>query len=283
MKYNEVTAKIFEVCQNPDLNFTARGDAVESALNTCTPEEIIEHLEYSGVIPECFGHDSTEEKVFAKYCDALLSRALRDLGLDASTIKERADAADVEAKGNEYTLVGDAKAFRLSRTAKNQKDFKIEALNSWRKGADYACLVGPLNQFPNTNSQIYLQAITYNVTILSFVHLVFLLKNPPENIDDLQKLWQFPGQQKKSKSAKEYWSTLHSVILHISGKELSDLQKEYDASYARLPEQAVEQIKHWEDVIKNLKGLPKETLEEELIKALKINSKIDVIKRATGI
>jgi hypothetical protein len=37
----------------------------------------------------------------------------------------RADSADVEGATKDYTIVGDAKAFRLSRTAKNQKDFKV--------------------------------------------------------------------------------------------------------------------------------------------------------------
>ena len=33
-----------------------------------------------------------------------------------------------------YSLVADAKAFRLSRTAKNQKDFKVQAMDglAWR-------------------------------------------------------------------------------------------------------------------------------------------------------
>ena len=283
MKYQEVTARIIEVCQMPGLDFTEKGDRLLAEINACSPEEVIEHLEYAGVIPECFGHDSTEEKVFAKYCDALLARAWRDLGLDSDVIQLRSDAADVKAQGNGYTIVGDAKAFRLSRTAKNQKDFKIEALNSWRKGADYACLVGPLNQFPNTTSQIYLPAVTYNVTILSFIHLVFLLRYPPNDIDELEQLWQFPGQLEKSKSAKTYWGALNSTMLSICGMEGSDLQKLYDEAYARLPKQGREQIRHWEGIVEDLKRQPREALEEALVKALKINSKIDVIKKAARI
>ena len=67
------------------------------------------------------------------------------------------------------------KAFRLSRTAKNQKDFKVEALSKWRKDKDFACFICPLYQYPKNTSQIYRQAIERNVTLLSYIHLVYML------------------------------------------------------------------------------------------------------------
>src|SRR5574343_678431 len=133
MKYNQVNKTIFEICQDGALNFVAKSVEIEKRLNTCNDADILLHIDHAGVIPECFDHDSTEEKVFAKYCDALLARAFRILGLDAKTIPERSDSADVIAKQDHHTIVTDAKAFRLSRTAKNQKDFKVEALDKWRK------------------------------------------------------------------------------------------------------------------------------------------------------
>ena len=71
-----------------------------------------------GAIPESIGHDSTPEKLFAKAADIILARSLRELGLQATVNKERADCADVIAKSqfHEYSLVGDAKAFRRSRS-----------------------------------------------------------------------------------------------------------------------------------------------------------------------
>ena len=39
-----------------------------------------------------------------------------------------------ESKFHCYTLIADAKSFGLSRTAKNQKDFKVTALSNWREG-----------------------------------------------------------------------------------------------------------------------------------------------------
>jgi len=60
---------------------------------------LLDHLRLCGAIPECFGHDSSEEKLYSKYTDILLSIAFRFIGLKSHVLTERADAADVEAVG----------------------------------------------------------------------------------------------------------------------------------------------------------------------------------------
>lgn len=92
-----------------------------------TTDNFLELLLQIGTIPESIAHDSTGEKLFAKASDAVLSRAFRELGLKSTVLSERGDAADVIAQSHifGYTLVADAKTFRMSRTAKNQKDFKV--------------------------------------------------------------------------------------------------------------------------------------------------------------
>jgi hypothetical protein len=94
LEHDEVTARIFELCQDPSLDFQARVKQIQGELTICTTTELLDHLNHAGVIPECFIHDSTEEKLFAKYCDALLARALCEMGLNARVIEERADAVD---------------------------------------------------------------------------------------------------------------------------------------------------------------------------------------------
>ena len=64
----------------------------------------------------------------------MVSEALSAMGLNSVVLDARADAADVQARATSYSLVADAKAFRLSRTAKNQKDFKVDAMDSWKHG-----------------------------------------------------------------------------------------------------------------------------------------------------
>ena len=92
-------------------------------------EALLDHLRLCGVVPEQYGRDSSEEKLYSKYTDAVTSESLAAIGLRSSLINTRADAADVQARGRAYSLVADAKAFRLSRTAKNQKDFKVQAMD----------------------------------------------------------------------------------------------------------------------------------------------------------
>jgi len=83
---------------------------------------------------------------------------------------------DVEAVGEDYSLVADAKVFRLSRTAKNQKDFKIDAMHRWKHGKLYAMVVCPIYQLPARTSQIYQQAIIRSVCVFTYSHLAVLLQ-----------------------------------------------------------------------------------------------------------
>ncbi|MBA2871033.1 hypothetical protein HNQ85_001303 [Anoxybacillus calidus] len=278
MKYNEVLEVVLQLCADESLSFVQKGAVLEQELKKCTTEEIIEHLLYAGVIPEKIGHDSTEEKVFAKYCDALLSRSLSEIGIPSKTLEARGDAADVIGKTDKYSIVGDAKAFRLSRTAKNQKDFKVEALNQWRQGADYACLLGPIYQYPNSSSQIYKQAITYNVTLLSYTHMAFLIVNR-QRITDLTPLWEVGKKLQPSKDANTYWNAILAVILSITGKTKDDWNKLEALTMQCLSEQVGKQIAYWVEQKEVIASYDREKAIEELIKALKIDNKINIIKK----
>lgn len=285
MKFSEVLEGINRLSTDSSLIFLNKAKQLEDELDTCSTEEILGHLECVGVIPESFEHDSTEEKLYAKYCDALLARSLRELDLDAHTLSERSGAADVKAEAGDYELVGDAKAFRLSRTAKNQKDFKVEALNQWREGADYACLVGPLYQYPSTNSQIYAQAIRYNVTLLSYTHLDFMIRSGSVDHRALAELWRVGDQIKQvegiSQNAHSYWSTILEIVLTITGKESSDWEEIRDIGRERLRQQGEEQIGYWEQVKKDIEILDRKTAVKKLIKAMKINEKIAMARRTS--
>ena len=149
---------IFSVAKDP------RGfEKLEKFVNKFKKKELIENILDCGVLPEVFSHDSSEEKMWAKYSDVMLARCLTLLGLKAEVLGARGNSADVLAKAKEYTIVADAKTFRLSRTAKNQKDFKVQAMDGWKRGKPYAMVVCPIYQLPTQSSQIYEQASTRNV------------------------------------------------------------------------------------------------------------------------
>ena len=184
-------------------------DILEKRTESFTRTDLVEALLECGVIPEAFAHDSSEEKLWAKYCDILLAHAFNALGLKAAVLQVRGNSADVFAQAADYTIVADAKAFRLSRTAKNQKDFKITALDNWRRQDTYACLAGPLTQFPTTQSQIYQQAVHKNVTLISYTHLRFLIEH--QATGSLQSLWDVSRSLTASGRASEYWTAIDDL------------------------------------------------------------------------
>lgn len=282
MKYNKVNAKIFELSEDDNISFQEAGSEIERKIDGCSREELIKHVKYGGVITEQFDHDSTEEKLFAKYCDVIFAKALSYLGFQARAIDARGDAADVDAKCNDYELVGDAKAFRLSRTAKNAKDFKVESLHQWKDGSDYACLLCPIYQYPNTRSQIYAQSIRYDVTLLSYTHFVFLLESEGLTPADLESLWQLSGTLEEKKKADPYWQATTEKILEITGRDLmdwDDVQRELDGI---LVEQARNEIQHWEERKEDVRQLSHDEATEMLIDYMKIDSKIDMIRKTAN-
>lgn len=181
-------------------------------------QALLDHLRLCGSIPEKYGHDSSEEKLYSKYTDALLSSVLNYIGLSSIVLTGRADTADVEAVCDAYSLVGDAKVFRLSRTAKNQKDFKVEALHQWKRGKQYALVVSPIYQLPTRNSQIYQQAIARTVCVFSYSHLAVIVRlaeclGKKRAIDFLHKILDCMQNLNPCKDASSYWLAINSTML----------------------------------------------------------------------
>ena len=244
---------------------------------------LIDHLRLCGNIPECYAHDSSQEKLYSKYTDSLLSLAYREMGLNSLVLSERADAADVEVVGKTYSFVADAKAFRLSRTAKNQKDFKVQAMDNWKKGKDFAMIVCPIYQLPVRSSQIYEQASTRNVCIFTYSHLSLLLqylkkKGKESSQKLLHKIFKTISELNPSKDAISYWAAVNRSILEFSdiiskiwydekkvATEAIKIAKEQDLDYLASEREKIMQMSHQEAL-------------KELIKINKIENKIKIIK-----
>ncbi len=190
---------------------------------------LLAHLRLCGVIPERFEHDSSAEKLYSKYTDAVLAETFRFLGMNSLVLAGRADCADVEAVSQPigFDLVADAKAFRLSRTAKNAKDFKIGPMHRWKYGKRYGVVVAPIFQLPTTNSQIYEQAITFDVAVLSYSHLAVLLNYVGIARGDGQALLEavlsVPGVANPSKSSFGYWSAINGALISFDRDAIEPL------------------------------------------------------------
>lgn len=53
---------------------------LESEIERDGPYAVIDHLRLCGAIPEAYLHDSSEEKLYSKYTDAVLAQAFRLMG-----------------------------------------------------------------------------------------------------------------------------------------------------------------------------------------------------------
>lgn len=271
--------KIFTIAKQPNAF-----DLLEKYLETLSKQEISEQIIEVGIMPEFFDHDSSEEKLWAKYSDIMLAKSLEYLGFKARVMRTRGNSADVFAQSDGYTLIGDAKCFRLSRTAKNQKDFKIKALDDWRRENTYAVLVGPLNQYTGNRGQIYEQAIDRNVTLISYTHLKFLLDN---NVNDkLKRLWEVGMRLKNLLRTKAdhrgdaYWEEIDKTVLEVTGKNIKNLIKYKLLEVEITKKNGEKAITYWESKIKELSGLSREEAVKRLIKSQKIEQKIQTIQKA---
>ena len=221
---NEIVELIFKVVRDKDAFET-----LENHLLSISQKKLGENIIECGILPEMFSQNGSEEKIWAKFSDIILAHALSFLGIETSVLGARGNSADVFGTAADYTIVGDAKTFRLSRTAKNQKDFKISALDTWRKKNNYALLVAPLMQYPTNKSQIYEQAVKRNVTLLSYTHLHFLLDF--YNGNSLRELWETGKRislldKSEHEKFQVYWKEIDKTVCESVGQNVKKL-KEY--------------------------------------------------------
>jgi len=202
-------------------------DELKAELSAKGGDGLRSHLRLCGAIPEEYAHDSSEEKLYSKYTDVLASLAFASIGIRSVVLVERGDAADVECFSDDYEFVADAKAFRLSRTAKNAKDFKVPSMEKWKYHREHAMVICPLYQVPSKTSQIYRQAINHNVCIFSFSHLSLLtaygeMASREEARNLLKAIFAVIATSNPSKDASDYWRTINQTILN-SDPRLSSL------------------------------------------------------------
>lgn len=267
-------------------NFGNNSERLENELSGEIRREgarsLIDHLRLSGDIPESYGHDTSEEKQYSKYTDSLLSETYKSLGLRSLVLRERADAADVEVFAKNYSFVADAKAFRLSRTAKNQKDFKILAMDGWKRGKPYAMVVCPIYQLPTRASQIYEQASSRNVCILTYSHLAILvsysLLDSQQRAEELiHEIFTVIPAINPSKDASQYRLAVNKQMLSFSPK-IEDLWKlEKQAAVESIAAAKHEALTFLANEREKIMRMSHEEALKELLQAHKIESRIRVI------
>ena len=246
-------------------------------------DALLGHLRLCGAIPERYGRDSSEEKLYSKYTDVVISEAYSALGFNSFVLKERADAADVECVSDAYSFVADAKAFRLSRTAKNQKDFKIQAMDGWKYGKPYAMVVCPVYQLPSRTSQIYQQAGTRSVCIWTYTHLTVLVRYAEERSQSqarnlLLEIFKSVDAMHPSKDAILYWQTLNQKMLGFDNSIRTFWLEEKLATLESIQLSRNEALRFLATERERIFKLSKDEAIREVLKASKIDNKIEKIK-----
>lgn len=247
--------------------------------------EVIELVRSIGILPEAIKPSSTQEKLFSKAGDIVLAKAFQLLNLNSKPLEQRGNAGDVIALSKEfnYGLVADAKSFRLSRTAKNQKDFKVKALSEWREDKDYAVLTAPFFQYPTTKSQIFKQSLDENVLLFSWEHLAILLQLDLEetNIFSFEQLWNFPKKQSKKTSVSDaennFMRDFNKYFMDLFKIDKDTLNQLLQKEINFIEKRSLIEKKYWKKQINIIKNFIREEAIEALLKDINMSSKIETI------
>ena len=246
-------------------------------------DSLLGHLRLCGAMPENYGHDTSEEKLYSKYTDVVIHEAYSFMGFNSLVLKERADVADVECVSNDYSFVADAKTFRLSRTAKNQKDFKVQAMDDWKHGKPYAMIVCPIYQLPSRASQIYQQAGARSIYIGTYTHLAVLVQYAQATSKSkarqlVHEVFKTIEAMNPSKDANTYWQTVNRKFLDFDKKISNTWKDEKIASIESIVISKKEALRFLASERERIMKLSKEYAIKEVLKSSKIENKIKAIK-----
>lgn len=284
MNYIELRSLIRE---NSNLDFAAASNNLQSVLFDISRTDVLSLITEIGIIPEDIGHDSSEEKLYTKVSDILFAKALKEMNFEVTVLRERSNCADIiaQSKYHNYSLVGDAKAFRLSRTAKNAKDFKVDSMVHWKEDNDFSVLACPYFQYPKSNSQIYRSALNGNVSLFSWEYLYIILSENIRESEDvnLRELWNqshnIMQQTNMADANKCFIQQQDANIREIIGLTEEQFNNHFNNIKGSIVYRGNEEIRYYESEIARIQQLNREDAIRELLISMKLDSKIATIRR----
>lgn len=84
----EIIELIFKVAKEKDAF-----EKIEKYLSTISQKRLGENVIECGILPEMFSHDSSEEKIWAKFSDIILAHSLSFLGIKTIVLGARGNSA----------------------------------------------------------------------------------------------------------------------------------------------------------------------------------------------
>ena len=284
MNYIELRSLIRE---NSNLDFAAASNNLQSVLFDISRTDVLSLITEIGIIPEDIGHDSSEEKLYTKVSDILFAKALKEMNFEVTVLRERSNCADIiaQSKYHNYSLVGDAKAFRLSRTAKYAKYFKLDSMVHWKEDNDFSVLACPYFQYPKSNSQIYRSALNGNVSLFSWEYLYIILSENIRESEDvnLRELWNqshnIMQQTNMADANKCFIQQQDANIREIIGLTEEQFNNHFNNIKGSIVYRGNEEIRYYESEIARIQQLNREDAIRELLISMKLDSKIETIRR----
>lgn len=286
MTFEELKREIYSCCSSEE-KFTNSSTYLQNIIFNISKKDLIPLVIEIGSIPEEIGHDSTEEKLFTKASDIIFAKVLKAMGLTVEVLTTRSDCADIiaQSKYHKYSLVGDAKSIRLSRTAKNQKDFKVNSMVHWRGDCDFSVLMHPYFQYPKSTSQIYQDALNGNVCLFSWEYLYIMLKQniretPSYSLKDFWNQSHIIASETLVSNGKKCFLPIQNVhIQKLIGISEDDFKHYFQEIIKLLTTRGYSEIAYWEREIERVKSLDRETAIKELLISMKLDGKINTIQQ----
>ena len=167
------------------------------------------------------------------------------------------------------------------------KDFKVQAMDGWKRGKPFAMVVCPIYQLPNRSSQIYEQASTRNVCIFTYSHLSMLVMFAQEEGNQkteelLEAVFKAIPALNPSKDASPYWTAINKTMLGFS-KKIDDLwKKEKQVAVESIAVAKNEALTFLAKEREKIMRMSHEEALLELVRVHKIESRIKTIKSVTN-
>ena len=161
-------------------------------------------------------------------------------------------------------------------------------MHGWKNGNNFAVVVCPIYQVPNSSSQIYKQSTESDVLILTYTHLIIILltiqKNEKLKANNLfYKLFKLiENCTVDDKSASVYWNKVNQTIINFSDdlKDIYVSEKPHIIDNIDLLKKL--SIKVIDKKINMIEKYSKEKAISELIKSLKFDNNKNTIQSITS-
>lgn len=155
----------------------------------------------------------------------------------------------------------------------------------WRGDCDYSVLVCPYYQYPKSKSQVFKDALDNNISLFSWEYLYILLKegvkeDASTNLKELFNQSAVIADGTTVANAKaNFLMQQNKNSADIINMPQSQFFNYFDDIKKMLVKRGYTEISYYENEINRVKQLKREDAINELLKSMKLDSKITTIKQ----